>query len=66
VSKPCNREACALRLERLAASAAIMAKDMRTHLWYEDALKSAHAIHEDAQYVLHQVADDKSWEAGDR
>ena len=62
----CNREACALRLERLAASAAILAKDLRTHVWYDEANRSATAIKADADYVYAQIAGDRGWEAGDR
>jgi hypothetical protein len=66
VSRPCNREACALRLERIAASAAILANDLRKHVWYDDARQQATQIHADAQYVQEQIDGDKAWEAGDR
>jgi hypothetical protein len=66
MSKPCNREACALRLERLAASAKILAEQLRGHVWYEEALKQAAQIHDDAQIVHEQICGDKAWEAGDR
>jgi len=66
MSKPCNREACALRLERLAASAAILSKELRTHVWYQDAAKASAQILDDAKYVAESVYNDKAWEAGDR
>lgn len=66
MSKPCNREACVLRLERLAASAKLLAEGLKTHIWYEEARDQAAAIHADAQIVHEQIAGDKAWEAGDR
>jgi hypothetical protein len=66
MSKPCNREACALRLERLSASAKILAEDLRKHTWYDDARRAAHTIREDAEYVHNAIDMDRAWEAGDR
>lgn len=66
MSKSCDREACALHLDRIAASAALLAKAMRSRPWYDDTLRAAQVIHADAEYVLHHVADDKGWQAGDR
>jgi hypothetical protein len=66
MSRPCNREACALRLERLAASAKILAEQLRRHVWYDDARQTATQIHADAAYVNEQISGDKAWEAGDR
>jgi hypothetical protein len=39
---------------------------MRSRPWYDDTLRAAQVIHADAEYVLHHVADDKGWQAGDR
>ncbi len=66
MSKPCNREACALRLERLSASAKILAEDLRKHMWYDEAQQAATQIHADAEYVQRQIDGDKAWEEGDR
>lgn len=66
MSKPCNREACALRLERVAATAKLLAADLRKHCWYDDARISATQIYADATVVYEQVMDDKAWEAADR
>lgn len=67
MSERCDREACVLRLERIAASARILAGQLKSgKLWYQDALEGARALHGDTEYVLHRVADDKTWEAGDR
>jgi hypothetical protein len=43
-----------------------MASDLRRHVWYEEALKNAAQIHDDAQVVHEQIVGDKAWEAGDR
>jgi hypothetical protein len=62
----CNREACALRLERLAASATILAKDLRTGTWHQAAVGQATVIKDDAQYVHAAISGDGTWAAGDR
>lgn len=66
MSKPCNREACILRLERLAANAKLLAKELATRCWYDDAKRMANQLPEDANYVQQAIADDHGWEAGDR
>lgn len=66
MSRTCNREACQLRLERVAAGAKLLAKDINRHIWYSEALEQARAIAADANNVLEQIENDKSWEAGDR
>lgn len=69
MNEPCNREACALRLERLAASAKILADQLRLRnnsIWYNDAKGAAGQIRADAEYVYKSVASDGAWEAGDR
>jgi hypothetical protein len=64
--KQCNREVCALRLERLSASAKILADEMRKHVWYSEARDAARQIAADANYVFNEVTNDHGWEAGDR
>lgn len=66
MSQRCNREACALRLERIAASAKLLAEELRSHIWYDDAQQAAAQIYADAKYVYDQIDGDGAWAAGDR
>lgn len=66
MSTPCNREACVLRLERIAASAKILADQMRKRDWYDNVREGAAHIQSDATYVYEAVLNDTGWAAGDR
>ena len=67
MSERCDREACVLRLERIAASAKILAGQLKSgKVWYREAKEAADQIHDDAQYVNQSISSDTAWEAGDR
>lgn len=62
----CDREACILRLERLAASASIMAKEMKFKPWHNDMLIESERLANDANIIKKMISEDTSWAAADR
>ena len=66
MSGKCDKEECVLRLERIAASAKILANQIRRNDWHQNVLPAARQIAADASTVCGQVEGDTAWAAQDR
>jgi hypothetical protein len=61
-----NREDIAIRLDRMAATAKILANQIRIGCYHSNASDSVKILSEDVEYVKKHISNDRGWSAGDR